>query len=181
MNMPNRILIIGASGAGTSTLGKLLAQELQIRHIDLDDLFWIKTDPPFTSFRSKEELKEKVEEEVFQFEEWIISGDPSSWKLDIEARLSRVYFLTCSTAERVRRLNEREKIRHGEDLLVGGKMHEIHRNFINWTKQYETGGVTGRTLEKQEKWLKSLSCPVHRIDTEAKPEDLLQDMLSYHN
>lgn len=175
--MRNRILLIGASGTGTSTLGKLLSRELGIRHIDLDDLFWIKTDPPFTTFRSKEALREIIQERLYPYDDWIISGDPSGWEVEIEERLTCVYFLTCPTTERIRRLNQREQERHGEELLEGGKMYEIHRNFIAWTAQYETGGVTGRTLQKQEDWLKTLPCPIHRLDTKGNPEQLIRYLL----
>lgn len=38
--MKHRIHIMGASGAGTSTLGQALASRLPHRHLDSDDYFW---------------------------------------------------------------------------------------------------------------------------------------------
>jgi hypothetical protein len=40
--------IFGASGAGTSTLGRALGERLALAHLDTDDFFWMPTDPPFT-------------------------------------------------------------------------------------------------------------------------------------
>ena len=38
-----RIHILGASGSGTTTLGRALAERLQCRHFDTDDYFWLPT------------------------------------------------------------------------------------------------------------------------------------------
>jgi len=47
------ILITGASGSGTSTLGAALAKELGIAHLDADDYYWLPTTPPFTAKRDR--------------------------------------------------------------------------------------------------------------------------------
>src|SRR5438128_874343 len=46
--MVQRLHILGASGSGTTTLGRALAEGLQCPHFDTDDYFWLPTDPPFT-------------------------------------------------------------------------------------------------------------------------------------
>lgn len=46
-----RILITGASGSGTSTLGRALAEKLDGAFFDVDDYFWLSTMPPFTQKR----------------------------------------------------------------------------------------------------------------------------------
>lgn len=40
MNPPLRIHLVGGSGAGKTTLGRRLAERLQLPFIDLDELFW---------------------------------------------------------------------------------------------------------------------------------------------
>ena len=45
------IHIFGASGSGTTTLGRYLAQRLGGVHLDSDDFFWLPTDPPYTQKR----------------------------------------------------------------------------------------------------------------------------------
>ena len=42
-----KILIFGASGAGTTTVGKNLAEKLDYIHLDVDDYYWEQTTPPF--------------------------------------------------------------------------------------------------------------------------------------
>ena len=45
---------MGASGSGTTTLGAALGARLGWRHVDSDDLFWERTEPPFTTQRARE-------------------------------------------------------------------------------------------------------------------------------
>ena len=45
------IHVMGASGSGTTSLGRALADRLDIAHLDTDDFFWLPTDPPFTTPR----------------------------------------------------------------------------------------------------------------------------------
>ena len=53
--MIRRIHILGASGSGTTTLGRALAERLQGPHFDTDDYFWLPTDPPYTQRRERTE------------------------------------------------------------------------------------------------------------------------------
>lgn len=46
-----RVLIVGASGTGTTTLGRALANEWSVPHADVDDYFWEPTEPPYTTKR----------------------------------------------------------------------------------------------------------------------------------
>ena len=46
-----RIHILGASGSGTSTLGSALARRLGVKHADSDSLYWLPTNPPYTTPR----------------------------------------------------------------------------------------------------------------------------------
>ena len=49
------IHIYGASGSGTSTLGRYLAEQFQYAFLDSDDYFWLPTDPKFTTKRPIEQ------------------------------------------------------------------------------------------------------------------------------
>jgi adenylate kinase family enzyme len=42
-----RIHIMGASGAGVTSLGRALADALAVPHHDTDDYFWQPTIPPY--------------------------------------------------------------------------------------------------------------------------------------
>lgn len=55
MKSGGRIYITGAARAGVTTLGKALADQLAVQHLDVDDFYWMLTNPPFTTKRPPEE------------------------------------------------------------------------------------------------------------------------------
>lgn len=52
------IHIFGASGSGTTTLGRELSRLLGFRLLDTDDFYWMPTDPKFTVKRPPEQRVE---------------------------------------------------------------------------------------------------------------------------
>jgi len=46
-----KIHILGPSCSVTITLGRALSENLYIPWFDSDDIFWVKTDPPYTQKR----------------------------------------------------------------------------------------------------------------------------------
>jgi adenylate kinase family enzyme len=175
----NKILVIGASGTGTSTVSAMLSKALQFPHIDLDDIFWVQTDPPFTHFRDKKALAEHMATQVYALDNWIISGDATQWGVDLAQHINLAIFLNAPTEIRVKRLQQRETERHGDELLESGKMYQIHQDFLAWTKRYDTGGITGRTRERQEMFLGGLTCPVIKIEATEPPEQLAASILGH--
>lgn len=175
-----RILFIGASGSGTSTLGQALSTVLNIQHFDLDDFFWKASEIPFTKFRTKPELKAIIAKELYSLDSWIISGDPSEWEVGIEKHLTHIYLLECPTKIRVQRLNERELKKQGDLILEGGKNYENHHSFIKWTKKYDQGGITGRSREKQEAWIKKIQAKLIRLRTDQSLNLLMDEILKRH-
>ena len=49
------IHIFGASGSGTTTLARCIAERWGFVHLDSDDFFWLPTDPPYTHKRPIDE------------------------------------------------------------------------------------------------------------------------------
>lgn len=68
---PTRIALLGASGAGKTTLGVQLSKLLSVDYIELDSLFlkenWRESD--------KEEFRKKVEEQLKDKTDYIIDGN----------------------------------------------------------------------------------------------------------
>ena len=56
--MKNVIHIFGASGSGTTTLGKKICSELGYTLMDTDAYYWIPTEPPF---KLKRPANERIE------------------------------------------------------------------------------------------------------------------------
>ncbi len=66
-----RILIVGDTCRGKSTMGDFLSDKLNLRHMDLDDFFWIKK---FTIKREKPKQLELVKQFLRENNEWIVEG-----------------------------------------------------------------------------------------------------------
>ncbi len=177
--MLNRILIIGASGSGTTTVGKRLAKELDFSHIETDDLFWLPVDPPFSQYRNQRELDEVLKTKVIAKGTWVLSGSPCVWGDVIIDLLDLVIFLIVPTEIRIERISEREQKRFGRDIQAGGKLFEAHHNFLEWTKRYDIGDVTGRTKAMHEKWLSNLQCPVLKFENETDSNQVVKSVLNY--
>jgi adenylate kinase family enzyme len=58
------IHILGASGSGTTTLGRVLAKRLQCPHFDADDYFWLPTDLPYTHQRERTERQQLLMDDL---------------------------------------------------------------------------------------------------------------------
>jgi uridine kinase len=144
------ILITGASGSGTSTLGAALANELGIAHLEADDYYWLPTTPPFTSKRDRAERLVSVLRDVRTKQSAVLAGSIMDWGLELENAFDLIVFLYLDASIRVDRLRAREM-----ELL--GKADP---EFLEWAVQYDAGVLGGRSLAKHQAWLAARTCPV---------------------
>ncbi len=173
-----RIHIVGASGAGTTCLGCALARELGCAYIDTDSIFWEPTFPPFQKFRPEEERTRMIVEIVQTHPVCVISGNFSGWGDPVIPLLDLIVFLYVPTEERLKRLKQREALHFGEQALApGGYLHQNYTEFMEWAAGYDTGGEDMRSLQKHEKWLANLSCPLLRLEGIRTVQDQLDEIL----
>jgi len=155
------ILVFGASGSGTTTLGRELARLLDFEHHDIDDYVWEKTDPPFITMRSNCERIALLQASIKG--DFVLSGCIREWGGIIDPMLSIAVFLQTPTEIRLEQLKKRELNRYGNRILPGGDLHSSHMDFLAYGATYDTGGMETRSLASQEAWSKTLSCPVVRV------------------
>jgi adenylate kinase family enzyme len=173
-----RIHILGASGSGTSTLGTALARRLGVPHADSDSLYWLPTNPPYTTPRPPEQRQALLWQTLPMDGEWVFSGAATKWVAPLEAHYDLVVFLRLDPVERMARLRRREAARFGDRILPGGDMAAIHTAFIAWAEAYDTAGSLRHGLVTHEAWLADQPAPVLRLDTLAPVEDLVAAVLS---
>jgi adenylate kinase family enzyme len=164
----SRIHILGASGSGVSTLGTNLSSALSLPVFDVDNYYWLPTDPPFTTKRPIPERISLLKPTLAHAQEenggWILSGSMGSWGEEIMKDVEHVIFVDTSTEVRMKRLREREFKRHGAKIQEGGDMHEESVKFLEWAEAYEDPNLEeGRSRLRHEQWLRGVRVPVTRL------------------
>lgn len=57
-------------------------------------------------------------------------------------------------------------------------MHAQHVEFVDWAASYDRSDRPGRSLERHEAWLRTLPCPVLRLDGRLAIEALVEAVFS---
>lgn len=138
-----RIYITGASCAGATTLDQNLATLCGVRHVDVDDFFWMPTYPPFTTKRPASEHVSLIQQE-FGDDDWVLTGSCMGWGDALITHVDLIVFVVTATPVRLDRLAAREKERFGNRIAPGGDMHGIHVAFREWASQYDNPNFSGR-------------------------------------
>lgn len=158
------IMILGPSGAGKTTLGKLVAKELGFVFIDIDDYIWRKdTDKPFTQMYPKAEKISRLMDAVTAAEHFVMAGSMSSFHSHFDSFFELAVYLYADAQLRVERAHTRELALLGNRILEGGDMYEEHQDFLKGVAGYDYG-IGGATLQEHQAWIDVLPCKVIRLD-----------------
>lgn len=160
----NIIHLFGASGSGTSTLGRAIADRCNYFFMDTDDYFWEPTDPPYTTKRAIPERLALMKRDIVEHENVVISGSLVDWGDELIPLFTLAIRVETDTATRIERLRAREREHFGNRIDPGGDMYENHKEFIEWAASYDEGNINMRSKTKHDEWQKLLSCPVVLVD-----------------
>jgi adenylate kinase family enzyme len=174
-----RIHITGASGSGTTSLGRALASALTVPHHDTDDYFWQPTTPPYREIRAATERLRLMRELFLPRAQWVLSGSLQGWGDPVISYFDLVVFLYTTKDIRLHRLRAREAARLGDEAVSpGGWHHQETEDFIEWASHYDEGDTVSRTLEKHQAWLTTLPCPVIRLDGASPLSELVTHVVA---
>jgi adenylate kinase family enzyme len=163
-----RILVTGAAGSGTSTLGRAVAAAIDASFVDADDLYWLPTHPPFKEKRDPDHRAALLRERLTTAGPVVVAGSIYGWGAELEDAFDLVVFLFAPAPVRVERLRKRE-------LQQLGRVDEA---FIAWAAQYDEGTLPGRSLARHLAWLDSRPCPVLRLSGTDSIENLCSAVLA---
>ncbi len=166
LTMDRRIHIFGASGSGTTTLGRALSERLGIPHFDSDDYFWVQTTPvPFTVKTDVSDRVARLQKDLLAYPEWVLSGSLCDWGDPAIPLFTLVVFLWIPADIRMKRIKEREVSRYGvEALSPGGWFYTNHLDFMAYAESYDSGGLDIRSRGLHEQWMRKLPCRLLRIE-----------------
>ena len=171
------IHIFGASGSGTSTLGKALSEALDFKWMDTDDYFWVPTNPKFTTKRPKEERLVLIQADIDASQGAVLSGALTEWGDPLVPLFTLAIRVNTATPVRIERIRAREAMRFGERVMPGGDMYEQHQAFLKWAASYDEGGLNMRSRAAHDKWEKTLTCPLLTLDGALPVEENLRRVL----
>lgn len=145
--MQNVIHIYGASGSGTSTLGRKISEELDYKFMDTDDYFWLSIDPKYTIKRSTEERFVLMKKDISEYGDRILPGG--------DMYQNHMEFLEWAREYDTGSIDMRSKAKHDEwrkllrcRLIVLNGADSLADNFQK--VQSEIDSVIGRIIHRND-------------------------------
>ena len=162
------ILITGASGSGTTTLGVALATHLHGVALDADSYYWLSTETPYThQRRDKSERNALLIKDMQASETMIISGSIMNYGDSLENLFDLTVFLYLPA----------EILKAREEARFGSASPE----FLDWAAQYDSGPAVGsRSLANHTVWLCQRTCPVLRLEGDMTVEARVRCVVAEH-
>lgn len=156
--MGTGILICGMNGSGKSTLGKALAERINFRFIDNENLYFQRSaaNEPYGNGRTKEEVIAFLMEEVREYPDFVFVAVKGDYGQEILPLYNYIVMVEVLRDIRLERVRNRSFMKFGERMLPGGALYEKEEQ---WFKLVES-----RPENYAEEWLKSMDCPVIRVD-----------------
>ena len=156
--MKNVIIVCGLNGAGKSTLGKALAEKLNYRFIDIEDIYFPKDNPEYMylnprPFEEVERILSNIISEKYNF---VLASVKGNFNKDIVSHFKYAVYIETPKETRIKRVYKRSYDKFGDRMLEGGDLYEKEEAFFDLVKTKEENTV--------EVWLSSISCPVIRVD-----------------
>lgn len=152
------IHIYGASGSGTTTLGKAICEKYGYKLMDTDDYYWLPTDPPYTSKREPSERIALMKKDMEGCRGVVISGSLCGWGDVLIPIFHLAIRMVTSTPVRLARLQAREFKNFGDRICENGDMYEDHIAFLKWAAEYDTGDINMRSKAMHNQWSSMLPC-----------------------
>ena len=175
--MATGIMIMGSSGAGKTTLGELVANELGYTFVDIDEYIWRKdTEIPFSKMYPKDEKISRLMEAISNCYHFVMAGSIDSFHEHFDPFFELVVHLHTDVQIRMKRVHDRELDLFGERILEGGDMYEEHQKFLNDIAGYDFG-IGSCTLHQHELWMQSLKCKVIKLNGAHELEENLKIIL----
>ncbi|MBQ8258200.1 MAG: AAA family ATPase [Clostridia bacterium] len=168
--MPKGIAIVGLNGSGKTTLGRALAKRLGYYRMDVEDYYFPKSDVPYAVARTREEVEHLMLADIAEHGDFVLSAVCADFAA-IEPFYELIVYLEAPQNERMERIRQRSVDKFGSRVLPGGDMYEQEESFFAFAAK--------RTPDKIEKWIKTVACPVLRIDSRKPTEELVRCVICF--
>ena len=169
-----KIILFGASGTGTSTLGKSISEKLKWTFLDADDYYWEKTNPPFQKKIPLDRRNEHLKADFRNHKNVILSGSLVTWGDFWNTAFDLGVFLILPKKIRMQRLYNRELERYGEALKTNETIKAKSKAFLDWAAKYDDASFDGRSIHQHRNWAKLLSCEIVELNGDLTNRERLE-------
>lgn len=166
-----RIIICGLNGVGKSTLGKALADRMNYRFVDVEDLFFSKTDGNYIyeSPRTEEEVKKLLLDILHSEDNLVFSSVNGEYVEDFSFWFHFCIILEAPKNLRMERVQKRSWEKFGKRMLQGGDLYEKEQSFFAFAQ--------GRKENLVNEWSNTLSIPITRFNGEKPVDENVDDII----
>ena len=173
--MDKGIIVCGLNGCGKSTLGRALAQELGFVFLDNEDLYFKRTEDsaPYTDPCTRQEAEARLRELLNGCGSFVFAAVRGDYGHEIVERTQYAVYIEVPAQIRTQRLRSRSFAKFGNRMLPGGDLYEAEAQFFS--------KAASRTDAYVEDWLRSLGCPVIRVDGTRAVEENVSYLVSKLN
>jgi len=166
--MAQGILILGLNGCGKTTLGRILAERLNLFCMDAED-YYFPTPGDYSVSRTEAEIRRMMEQDVCLHERFVLSCVRCNISGLILEQVQLAVVLRAPAELRASRIIHREEERFGSRVLPGGDMYQAQQTFRAF--------AAGRTEEQVDHSLHRISCPVIEIDASRSLESIAEQLI----
>jgi adenylate kinase family enzyme len=176
-----KLHLLGAPGAGVTTLGKHLAALAHLPHLDTDDYHWFTDDAlPYRRRRNPDHRRQLLGKDLDAASGWVLTGALCGWGDVFIPHFEAVVWLWAPVAVRLERIAAREKQRYGvERVSPGGDLFGVYEKFTAWAAAYDTATENVRSREHELQWMQQLTCPTLQLTDVAPPEVLAARVMDW--
>ena len=159
------VLVCGLNGVGKSTLGKALAEKLNHNFIDVEDLYFPKTDPNYiyASPRTREEVEKLLLQEIETNGNFIFTSVKGDYGETIYPFFQYIVIIDVPKEIRLQRVKNRSYQKFGSRMLPNRDLYEKEKRFFDF--------VDSRAENIVEEWVNTTNCDIIRVDGTKSIED----------
>jgi len=174
-----KIHVMGASCAGSTTLGNTLAKRLGYTYLDTDAYYFVPSDIPFSVRRDPAERIAMMKADFEANDDVIVGGSLVSWGDDWHTRFDLVVFLYVPHDIRMQRLHARELERYGDKIFTDPYRAAQYKKFTAWATGYDDNSTDGRNLNVHQVWLGKLNCPILKIEGDTSVDERVKRVMDF--
>ena len=154
--MGTGIQICGLNGCGKSTLGRALSERIGFYYIDNENLFFSNTDEPYMNPKSRQDVEQLLLAEVRKHPNFVFAAVKGDYGNEVISMYDYVVLIEVPKRTRLYRVRNRSFQKFGNRMLIGGDLYNQEEAFFQM--------VESRRDDYVENWLKTVKCPIIRVD-----------------